>query len=351
MTKNPFVDGGGIPAAALNALKHAFEGEGVKSGGAITPGTGDFEVDVTAVEYHVDDSGFSATADTLTHDAPDNEDRIDLITADTTQTLKIVKGDAAAVANQPDSPDIPTDEVLLGAVLIRSGADKILDPDIFDEYKTIVHLLEDWTTDSTTAGDVPVSQGDGTVQMDQGEGSNIDADTWREAEHIEETSTQGASGTVPVSQGDGSVSMDSGENSGIDADTVQGQAPDPDFAQAGTNTGTTEQSGGWSTEFSGDTSMTHTESIDKNAEAVRITYDSGDGSSVSGSLEVVFSSVGGVSEDFTDPGSNSEETESFSFGRRHVDEVEVGGGRADSRLTKLEVWTGAVDSHNHTQQS
>lgn len=267
MTRNAFQDGEGLPAAALNALKHAFEGEGTKSGGDISPGTGDFEVDVSTVEYHVSDTGYSATAATLTHDAPDAEDRLDLITADTTETLKIVKGDPASVTNQPDAHDIPTDEVLLGVVLIRSGAAEILDSDIFDEYKTIVHLLEDWTTDSTTAGEVPVSQGDGTVQMASGEGSGIDADTLRGShplgnddlgtdsvgsEEIQENSvgssetnqptiavegfgTQGGSGTVPVSQGDGSVAMDSGANSGIDADTLRGKDDDK-FVEFGDST-------------------------------------------------------------------------------------------------------------------
>ena len=175
---------------------------------------------------------------------------------------------------------------------------------------------------------------------------------------LENWTTDGDDGTVPVSQGDGSVAMDSGENSGIDADMVQGQAPDPDFAQAGTNTDTTDSIGGWETVVDGvndDVAGDPSYAISAvNAEAVRVTFD-GDGAAFdqSGDMIVHMASTGTVSRGITLPEDTATITRDFSFGRRAVDQIsfEDFGNSDDHFVQKIELWTGNVAEHNHTQQA
>ena len=164
MTRNTWAEGESFSVAALNALKHAFEGEGIKSGGEFSTGDGDWDVDITAVEYHIGDAGYAAGADTLAVSTPDAEDRLDLITADTNEALHVIEGDPASEAGKPNAEPIPEDEVLLGAVYIREGSSELIPADLLDMYKVAVQVVENWPTDGAE-GTIPISQGDGTVAM------------------------------------------------------------------------------------------------------------------------------------------------------------------------------------------
>ena len=166
MTRNPFTDGEPFSVAALNSLKHGFDGEGVTSGGVLTPGTGDFEVDISATEYLVAGSYESLAADSVTLSNPSAEDRLDLIVANTTPAFQVVEGDPANTAGQPNAKDIPADTVLLGAVYVASDATELFASDLFDEYRTTMPEVEAWPTQGGS-GTVPVSQGDGTISMER----------------------------------------------------------------------------------------------------------------------------------------------------------------------------------------
>lgn len=120
-------------AAAYNALN----GFGIVSGCSISKGTGDWDIDVTSGTVFITGTGAVAVGSgTVTLTAPGSdadmdagESRIDLITADTGGSLAGVEGTAAA---DPDYPDIPTDEVLLGFVEVFNDDSTAADSTIFD---------------------------------------------------------------------------------------------------------------------------------------------------------------------------------------------------------------------------
>lgn len=141
--RNTYTAGTAFGASALNSQKHANANEGVTSDVSVTTGTNSFEVDVGASDYVVAGDQYSASSDTVTHDSPDSNDRVDLITVDTSGSVSITKGDHTKTTtsdgtSQPVDPDIPADQVLLAAVYIRSGASEIKTGDIYEGYQTTV---------------------------------------------------------------------------------------------------------------------------------------------------------------------------------------------------------------------
>lgn len=163
MTRNPFTDGEPFSVAALNSLKHVFDGEGITSGGTLTPGTGDFEVDISATEYLVAGSYESLSADSVTLSSPSAEDRLDLIVANTTPAYQVVEGDPANTSGEPNAKDIPADTVLLGVVYVASDATELFASDLFDEYRTPMPNVESLATDGDEK-QIPRSVGDGSVE-------------------------------------------------------------------------------------------------------------------------------------------------------------------------------------------
>ena len=128
MTTNPFQDGEGIIESELNSIVNGLNNEGVLSGGDTSKGTGNWDVDYTAVEATIGGTRVSASADTVTLSAADGTDpRIDLITIDNTGTVSATEGTAAAT---PTSPDIPSDEALLAVVTVRGGSTNLVGSDI-----------------------------------------------------------------------------------------------------------------------------------------------------------------------------------------------------------------------------
>lgn len=120
-----------------NVQLNALAGFGILNGCAISKGTGDWDIDVTAGTVFIDGTGgVSVSAGTVTLTDPANdadmdagESRIDLITADTSGTLAAVEGTAGTT---PDSPDIPSDEVVLGFVVIAESHSTVASSDIID---------------------------------------------------------------------------------------------------------------------------------------------------------------------------------------------------------------------------
>lgn len=177
MTRNIFTDDEPFSVAALNSMTNAHALEGVVEGLGLSPGAGDWDVDVAAGRAILGDEIVDVTADTVTHNPAGVEDRVDLITVDAVPSLSVTTGDEATVEQQyvlnPDTgdieqvdqatviaPDVPEGEALVGAVYVRGGSSEILGGDLYD-YKTIVeeHPPE--------------------LIQPQGEESGLDADTVR----------------------------------------------------------------------------------------------------------------------------------------------------------------------------
>lgn len=133
---NPIDDNSRAWAAWFNALANAHGAGGIVSGCSISKGAGDWDIDVTAGTIVESNTETSITADTvaLTDPASDadmdaGESRVDLITADTTDSISVTEGTAAS---SPATPDIPSGEVLLGFVVIAESDATVADSDIFD---------------------------------------------------------------------------------------------------------------------------------------------------------------------------------------------------------------------------
>lgn len=122
-----------------NALSDALAGFDIISGCSISKGTSDWDIDVTSGTVFIIAAGggnvsVSSGTVTLTDPASDadmdaGESRIDLITANTSGTLAAVEGTAAT---NPDAPDVPADEVVLGFVVIAESDSTVADSDIID---------------------------------------------------------------------------------------------------------------------------------------------------------------------------------------------------------------------------
>lgn len=118
----------------VNSMMNALGGFGIFNGCSVSKGSGDWDIDVTAGDVYIEDSGLanvSAGTVTITDSSglASGESRITIITADTSGTLASVDGSAAT---NPDSPNIPTDEVLLGFVLVSDTDSTAADSDILD---------------------------------------------------------------------------------------------------------------------------------------------------------------------------------------------------------------------------
>ena len=169
MTRNPFIDGTTPFAAQFNSLSNAHLLEAVLEGATLTPGDGDFEVDIGAGIISTGDSLETLEATTVTVDAPDGEDRLDLISTNGT-TVTVSKGDPATDPGQPIGEDTPEGEVVLGAAYVRSDAAELLQGDLLDEARTeIAEVFPD-------------------LIEPQGAESGLDADTLRGSTDSELTS-------------------------------------------------------------------------------------------------------------------------------------------------------------------
>lgn len=154
MTRNNFADGSPFSAEGLDSVVNAVNHEAILSGGAPSVGTGNYEVDLTACDYVVDDTDLSISADTVTLSSASASDRVDIITADKSPGFNVTEG---SPGTNPNAPTIPTNEVLICAVFVDSGSTSLVTSDIYD-YRV---LLE---RDATTYKGADLdSDGDGQV--------------------------------------------------------------------------------------------------------------------------------------------------------------------------------------------
>lgn len=135
MSENPFTDGQQFSAARLNSMYNAHQNEGVLSGLDASTSVNAFDVDVASGNVFLNGTNVGVGATTASHSTSDPEDRIDLLSVDSTGTVNITQGNPAATSGQPVAPDIPTDEILISLVYVRGGSAEILTGDIFNDYK------------------------------------------------------------------------------------------------------------------------------------------------------------------------------------------------------------------------
>lgn len=176
MTRNPVGDGEQFSAVYWSGMVNAIGGEAVVSGCAPSKGTGSWDVDIASGEVKTKPSVPSVSTQTVTLTTPGNdtdldsgEFRVDLITVDSTGTVNVAEGVAGA---KPIAPDIPTDEVLVAAVLVDGSASSLSSSDIKD-YRVLKDISPVRVTDeasSFTEGDVTVTHSDtelnnGSIQL------------------------------------------------------------------------------------------------------------------------------------------------------------------------------------------
>jgi hypothetical protein len=119
-------------------MYNAHQNNGVLTGLDASTSTNSFDVDVSSGEVFLNDSVVSASSTTVSHSTSDPEDRIDLITVNSSGTVSITQGSPAATSGEPVAPDIPTDEILVSLIYVRGGSSEILSGDIFNDYKTVL---------------------------------------------------------------------------------------------------------------------------------------------------------------------------------------------------------------------
>lgn len=133
MTTNVFDDNLALWAASLNAMANADVGEAIVSGCSVSKGSGDWDSDITSGTVRIGGAPASVSSDTVTHSdssgLASGESRVDLITADSSGALSITEGTGA---DDPASPDIPTDEVVVGFWVIANGDATLAASDLFD---------------------------------------------------------------------------------------------------------------------------------------------------------------------------------------------------------------------------
>jgi hypothetical protein len=135
MTRNPVGDNEPFSAVYWSAILNAHNFEGVLSGLDPSLGTGSWDVDYTSGEAIAGGSQVTPSAGTVTHTAADGTNtRVDLITVDSTGTVAVVEGTAAA---DPLAPDIPAGETLIAAVVLPGGASSLSASNIHD-YRVIL---------------------------------------------------------------------------------------------------------------------------------------------------------------------------------------------------------------------
>lgn len=137
MSENPFTDGQQFSAARLNSMYNAHQNEGVLNGLDASTSVNAFDVDVASGELFLNNTAVSVGSATVSLSTSDPEDRIDLISADSTG-LTVTQGNPAATSGQPIAPDIPSGDVLVSLIYVRGGSTEILTGDIFNDYKTEV---------------------------------------------------------------------------------------------------------------------------------------------------------------------------------------------------------------------
>jgi len=199
MSENPFTDGQQFSAARLNSMYNAHQNEGVLNGCDGSTSTNAFDVDVSSGNVFLNGTNVSVGATTVSHSTSDPEDRIDLLSVDSTGTVNITQGNPAATAGQPVAPDIPADEILISLVYVRGGSSEILTGDIFNDYRV------------TLATDIPAfesPQGDFTDATVTNPPSSA-TDVVRKTELDEKLSTLSPTTVSPitVSSGGGDVSQ------------------------------------------------------------------------------------------------------------------------------------------------
>lgn len=192
MVRNFGSDGSPFSVTKLRTLDNAHASEGIVSGCDATVGTGSWDVDIASGVANVQGARVDVSSTPVTLDSSASEDRIDLITVNSSGTVSDTTGTAASTSGEPNAPDIPAGEVLITLVYVRGGSSGLQSGDILNEYRVIKEEIEDYTTGGSE-GDVPVAQSDGSIAMDQGAGSGIDADTLQGGNFTTETGTFTAS--------------------------------------------------------------------------------------------------------------------------------------------------------------
>lgn len=156
MSENPFTDGQQFSAARLNSMYNAHQNEGVLNGLDASTSTNAFDVDVASGELFLNDDVVSVGSATLSLSTSDPEDRIDLISADSTG-LTVTQGNPAATSGQPIAPDIPSGDVLVSLIYVRGGSSEILTGDIFNDYRVELQSISPALIDQSLPGDLDES--------------------------------------------------------------------------------------------------------------------------------------------------------------------------------------------------
>jgi hypothetical protein len=156
MSENPFTDGQQFSAARLNSMYNAHQNEGVLNGLDASTSVNAFDVDVASGELFLNDTVVSVAGATLSLSTSDPEDRIDLISADSTG-LTVTQGNPAATSGQPIAPDIPSGDVLVSLIYVRGGSSEILTGDIFNDYRVELQSISPALIDQSLPGDLDES--------------------------------------------------------------------------------------------------------------------------------------------------------------------------------------------------
>jgi len=182
--RNPFEDGVPFSVAALNSIKDALLNEGVRAGAgnelSVSSGAGNFDVDVADGEVIIDGSLVSVGSGTLTLASSNSDDRVDLLTTNKSGTLNDITGNPASTAGEPVAPDIPSDEVLLAAVLVRGGSSEVKNGDIFDDYASSVpndFYRPQISADSVDTEAATIGSGTELLQVEVASGNHIHSAT------------------------------------------------------------------------------------------------------------------------------------------------------------------------------
>jgi len=156
MSENPFTDGQQFSAARLNSMYSAHQNEGVLNGLDASTSVNAFDVDVASGELFLNNDVVNVGSATLSLATSDPEDRIDLISANTTG-LTVTQGSPAATSGQPVAPDIPTSDILVSLIYVRGGSAEILTGDIFNDYRVVLQSISPALIDQSLPGSLDES--------------------------------------------------------------------------------------------------------------------------------------------------------------------------------------------------
>jgi len=129
MTRNPVEDGENFSAVYWSAITNAVGNEYIDNGCTPTNGTGDLDVDIASGDVYVAGGSASVSSQTVTVSSSGTDDRVDIITINSSGSASVTEGTEAA---DPNAPSIPTDEVLVAAVHVRGGSSSLSPSDIKD---------------------------------------------------------------------------------------------------------------------------------------------------------------------------------------------------------------------------